>query len=81
MTNRPFRVFSTGAWLALMCLLAGASPAEAYIDPGSGSLAYQVILAAALGALFFVQRLRTRATAFFRGLSGRPESARPQEPV
>jgi len=80
MSHRTSRVFATAACLALICLLCGPTPAEAYIDPGTGSIAYQLILAAALGAVFFIRRLRARVYSLVRRMSGRSESPPPQEP-
>jgi hypothetical protein len=67
--------------VAFVCLLCAPSPAQAYIDPGTGSLAYQVLLAAALGAMFFVRQLRTRVAAIVRKLAGRSSAEPPQKPV
>ena len=48
--------------VALLCL--SARSAEAYTDPGSGALLWQMGLAAVFGALFYVRRavswMRTR---------------------
>jgi hypothetical protein len=41
-------------------------PAFAYIDPGSGSMAYQVLLTALLAGLFAVRRAITWITGWFR---------------
>ena len=81
MTDRPSRVFAAAACVAVVCLLCDPSPADAYIDPATGSLAYQVILAAALGAVFFVRRLRTGVAAIVRRLAERSSSEPPQKPV
>ena len=81
MTNRPGGVFGGAISLAVICLLFGASPAEAYIDPGTGSLAYQVVLAAALGAVFFVRRLRASVAAVIRRMVKPPSSERPHDPA
>jgi hypothetical protein len=33
---------------------------QAYIDPGAGAMLWQILAAAALGALFFVRKLNLR---------------------
>lgn len=45
-------------------LLATPALAWAYIDPGSGSMAYQVLLAGALAAGFVVRRSWSRIKAW-----------------
>lgn len=35
-------------------------PAHAYIDPGTGTFLWQVVLSALLGSLFFARRIKTR---------------------
>ncbi len=40
----------------LLLLLAGASQAKAYADPGSGSLIVQLLAASFVGALFFFRK-------------------------
>jgi hypothetical protein len=59
--RRPHRQV---ALLALVVWFIGAGTAHAYIDPGSGAVIWQALLAAFFGALFFlrgfVRRVRTR---------------------
>ena len=56
-------------------------PAHAYIDPGSGSLIYQVLLAGLLGLGFTLRRTADSISRFVRGRFGRgtdaPEKANP----
>ena len=47
------------AWLAVM-----ASPAYAYIDPGTGSYAFQITIAALLSGLIFIRQLWRRILRF-----------------
>jgi hypothetical protein len=63
----------TGNCIALLCLasLIAPPPAHAYVDPLSGSVVFQVIVAAGLGALFTVRRWWTSALAVARSLVGR----------
>jgi hypothetical protein len=39
--------------------------AHAYLDPGSGSLLIQIILASLLGAMYFLRRYWGKVKAFF----------------
>jgi hypothetical protein len=59
-------------FVALMCwILMAEKPAHAYIDPGSASYLYQIVVGAALGAMFLVrtywQRLITRCRSLLSG--------------
>lgn len=47
-------------------LLLGPAPAWAYIDPGSGSMAYQVLLAGILAAGFLFRRSWARVRTWLR---------------
>ncbi len=53
---RPFRFKMVLACVAM--LLVAARDAHAYIDPGSGALILQLLLAAFFGAIFFVRRIK-----------------------
>ena len=55
----------------ILVLLVLSRPAMAYIDPGSGSMILQVILAGILGSLFAIKASWQKTTAFFRGLTGK----------
>ena len=59
----------------LALLLATPKPAQAYVDPGTSSMLWQLAAAAVIGSLFYVRRVftwlrdrlesrRTRTTAF-----------------
>jgi len=53
--------------IAAAFLLAAATPAHAaYVDPGSGSLLLQAILAGILGVAFFFRQSVSRVLRFFR---------------
>lgn len=43
--------------LAVILTLGTVSNAEAYMDPGSGALLWQTLLAAAMGATFYFRRV------------------------
>jgi hypothetical protein len=45
--------------------LASIPPAQAYIDPGTGSMLLQMFGAAIVGALFYFREMRMKITAFF----------------
>ena len=63
----------TRAALAVVGLTAVIAPPEvfAYIDPMSGSIVFQVIVAGVLGALFMVRRWWASAVRLVRGLVAR----------
>lgn|SRR3989442_6368940 len=48
------------------CLTLTPGPAFAYIDPGSGSMAYQVLLTGLLAGALAVRRALTWITSWFR---------------
>jgi hypothetical protein len=52
--------------------LVAAAPAAAYIDPGTGSVAIQLLVAGVLGAAFGIKRFWKKITAPFRSPSKRP---------
>jgi hypothetical protein len=56
--------FTTLLILAVLCALA--QPARAYVDPGSGLLAVQIISTTFAGMIFM---LRRRVQAFFRSMT------------
>jgi precorrin-6B methylase 2 len=58
--------------LGVIASLAFPSPAAAYIDPGAGSLALQMLLAGALGTAYAVKRFWKRIVTTVRGTRKRP---------
>ncbi len=56
-----------------------ASPAYAYIDPGSGTFLLQILAAAALGGLFYLRRIRDYFLGFFRRETINEEAAERDE--
>jgi hypothetical protein len=56
---------------AVMASLLAPLPAHAYIDPLSGSIVFQVLIAGILGALLTVRRWWGNAVRFVRTLVGR----------
>jgi hypothetical protein len=57
-------------------LIATQSPAYAYADPGSGTLIWQILLAASFGVMFYLRRM----IGWFRGLKSDKQQARAPEP-
>ena len=52
--------------VAVLALAAGiAGPAQAYIDPGTGSMLLQVIGAGIAGAIFYFRELRIKVMSLF----------------
>ena len=54
--------------VVLVLLLWPAQPAEAYVDPGSASYVFQLLVGTALGALFVVRMGWERVKTFVRAL-------------
>ena len=51
-SSRPFRRRDVVV-VALLALWGAEAPALAYVDPGSGTMLWQVVLAGIVGALFY----------------------------
>jgi hypothetical protein len=66
--------------MALVVLILAPRTAHAYIDPGTGSYAFQMLLAGLLGALFAFKSLLRRIRAFFSERSGRRDDSPPPHP-
>jgi hypothetical protein len=65
--------------LALFGLFVLASDAEAYIDPGIGSLGYQAALAAMLGIALVARQVWSRVVGAARSLFGSPHHERVEQ--
>jgi hypothetical protein len=61
----------------LLLLVIGERPAEAYIDPGTASYAFQVIAGAVLGGVFLVRTYWQRLVSTVRSLVSRDAPRRP----
>ena len=60
--------------ISLLALFAGLffqRPAHAYLDPGSGSFFFQIVLGALFSALFSIKLFWTKIKGFFSSLFGR----------
>ncbi len=68
MNNKALRI----PVLALFILLwASSSNAWAYVDPGSGTLLWQFLLAAAVGGIFLIRRFFFHIKAVIRRILGK----------
>ena len=50
---------------ALTLALGAVAPADAYIDPGTGSMLLQMFAAGVAGAIFYFRELRIKLLSFF----------------
>jgi hypothetical protein len=57
----------------LAALMLAAPDANAYIDPGTGSIILQSLIAAIVGGLFFLRSWWGRIKAFFTRSAGRED--------
>jgi hypothetical protein len=74
--NSRSRALSAEGLAVLVALALVAPPAaHAYIDPGSGALIWQALLAAAVGALVYFRRAVGHVKSWF---SGKPKKSGPQ---
>ena len=70
--KRMLRMF-----LAVLAVWVVAVPeAHAYIDPGSGALLWQFVMAAVFGSLFFMRRAGTWAKIALRSLWAKVKGSR-----
>ncbi|MBK5276444.1 MAG: hypothetical protein JJE30_15545 [Desulfuromonadales bacterium] len=60
--NRSFSIFSA----VLLITIASAGNAMAYVDPGSGSLILQMLIAGVVGALFYFRKAFHSLCSLFR---------------
>ena len=70
---------SSYALLAVLASLLLARKADAYLDPGTGSYIFQILLAGLVGALFMLKMYWRKIVWFFRKGSSESE-ATVQEP-
>ncbi len=75
----PSRLKLPAALLLALMLVAPALPAEAYLDPGTGSIVLQAVIAAIAAAAVALRLYWTRLKALFgRKRAGTEEEKRPQ---
>jgi hypothetical protein len=61
------------ALIAVMAILA-PRPAHAYLDPGTGSLIFQVVIGAVLGGLFTLKMYFSKIKIIFLKIIKRPKN-------
>jgi hypothetical protein len=64
--NRAIRLF-----LVSLLILTIAGSASAYVDPGTGSMFFQALIAGVIGSLVTIASFWTRIKLFFAKLFGR----------
>ena len=57
--------------IGVAVLIVAQTPVYAYTDPGSGTLIWQMLLAASFGVMFYLRRIMS----WFRGLKENREKA------
>ncbi len=68
-TNHPLsRRCASALLLCALVALVAPPPAAAYIDPGTGSIVLQLLIAGALGAAFAVKRFWKRIVESVRAV-------------
>jgi hypothetical protein len=65
---------------ALLALLLWPQLAFGYIDPGSGSYLFQLLIASLLGGLYAVKLFWHKVKAFFSKLTGKKDAAPKDHP-
>jgi hypothetical protein len=63
-----FRVIIIICVIIFMFSAIFAPKAYAYLDPGTGSYIYQMLIAAVIGGLFVIKMYWTKIVLFFKGL-------------
>lgn len=65
----------TSLWALLCFVTLGIPQAQAYLDPGTGSIILQAVIGAVAGALIVIKLYWYKLTAFLRGIrSGSAEA-------
>jgi len=73
--HRPARLAEPLAFGAVFLMATAASPAWAYLDPGTGSMMLQLMLGGVAGAIVVGKLYLKRATDFFRHIGRRRPNA------
>ena len=66
MSESLFPKTAKGKALLAIFVIAPLHSAQAYIDPGSGALVWQLLLAGAVGCLFYIKRIYFWFASFFK---------------
>lgn len=64
--------------MLVLYYLLSPSSAHAYLDPGTGSYLFQLLIAGLVGGAFAVKIFWARIKAFFQKLFGRDQENKPQ---
>lgn len=76
MQSAPKSLLVRQVALAAVLIVGTAGPAQAYIDPGTGSMLLQVIGAGIAGGIFYFRELRIKVMSLFsRGESHASDDA------
>ena len=76
MHNKPMKRALSHGMVAAALILCAAEPAYAYLDPGTGNIILQAVLATVAGALVSLKLYGQKILIFFRRMFPRsPESA------
>ena len=65
-TKAPGRAVAARSSLLSVLVVLSVTDAQAYIDPGTGSMLLQMGLAAIAGAMFYFRQFRLLVAAWFR---------------
>lgn len=57
----------------ILSFLLSVAPAHAYIDPGSGSYLFQLLIAGLLGSLFAIKSFWHKIVAFMKSIFSKPK--------
>ncbi len=57
--GKPILPRAYGLLTLCLLLMASPKPAQAYVDPGTGAMVWQVLAAAIIGSLFYVRKVFT----------------------
>lgn len=71
MRNRPMKFPLTHGMIAVALIVCAAEPAYAYLDPGTGNIILQAILATAAGALVSLKLYGQKILILFKRMCAR----------
>jgi hypothetical protein len=64
------RSLGFAVWMVIGFFAFGVTTAQAYLDPGTGSMILQAIIGAVAGALIVIKLYWYKLTNFFKGRAG-----------
>lgn len=59
---------SSGVFLIALCLLATSRDAQAYIDPGSSSYLFQLLIGGLTALVFFFSSIKRKVLQWYHGI-------------